>query len=207
MRWVERRVRVVHHVLGIVIGLLPEPLARCVAEMGAVRTRLRTETALGALRTLVAEQLPMLPAPLGFQPHRLGTRNRLRTRQHKMGPDPPSRTSGRRPPLAEPLVPRRQQHFRVLDAPALEAMRPPTRVLPPLDRVSKPRLVDRRAPVRPPEHEQPQVRLHLAVALGHLGEAPGDTLARAVRYWTRNKRRPEGLTRTPKPVSSSSQTM
>jgi len=89
MRWVERRVRLVHHVLGIVIGLLPEQLARCIAEMGAVRTRLHSEAALRALRTLVAEQLPVLPAPLGFQPHRLGTRNRLRARQHKMGPDPP----------------------------------------------------------------------------------------------------------------------
>ena len=90
MRWVERRVRLVHHVLRVVIGLLPEPLARCVAEMGAVRTRLQTETALRALRTRLAEQLPVLPAPLGFQPHRLGTTNRLRARQHKMGPDPPS---------------------------------------------------------------------------------------------------------------------
>ena len=39
MRWVERRVRLVHHVVSIVIGLLPEPLARCIAEMGAVRAR------------------------------------------------------------------------------------------------------------------------------------------------------------------------
>ena len=89
MRWVERRVRLVHHVLSIVIGLLPEQLARCIAEMGAVRTRLETETALRALRTHVAEQLPALPAPLGLRPHRLGTTNRLRARQHNMGPDPP----------------------------------------------------------------------------------------------------------------------
>ena len=89
MRWVERRVRLVHHVLRIVIGLLPEPLARCIAEMGAVRTRLETETALRALRTLVAEQLPALPAPLGFRPHRLRTTNRNRVHQHNMGPDPP----------------------------------------------------------------------------------------------------------------------
>ena len=89
MRWVERRVRLVHHVLTIVIGLLPEPLARCIAEMGAVRTRLETETALRALRTLAAEQLPVLPAPLGFRPHRLYTTNRNRALQHKMGPDPP----------------------------------------------------------------------------------------------------------------------
>ena len=89
MRWVERRVRLVHHVLSIVIGLLPEQLARCIAEMGAVRTRLETETALRALRTLVAAQLPALPAPLGFRPHRLGTTNRNQAPQHNRGPDPP----------------------------------------------------------------------------------------------------------------------
>ena len=89
MRWVERRVRLVHHVLTIVIGLLPQCLARCVAEMGAVRARLDTDTALVALRTLTAAQLPVLPAPLGFHPHRLNTTNRNRARQHKMGPDPP----------------------------------------------------------------------------------------------------------------------
>ena len=89
MRWVERRARLVHHVLRIVIGLLPEPLARCVAERGAVRTRLETETALRALRTLLAEPLPVLPAPLGLRPHRLGTTNRNRAHQHNMGPDPP----------------------------------------------------------------------------------------------------------------------
>ena len=91
MRWVERRVRLVHHVLTIVIGLLPEQLARCIAEMGAVRSRLETETALRALRTLADAQLRTLPAPLGFRPHRLGTTNRNRAPQHKMGPDPPPR--------------------------------------------------------------------------------------------------------------------
>lgn len=89
MRWVERRVRLVHHVLSIVIGLLPEHLVRCIAEVGAVRTQLETESALRALRTLTDAQLPVLPAPLGFHPHRLGTTNRLRARQHNMGPDPP----------------------------------------------------------------------------------------------------------------------
>ena len=89
MRWVARRVRLVHHVLSLVIGLLPEYLARCVAEMGAVRTRLETETALRTLRTLTDAQLRALPAPLGFQPHRLGTTNRNRARQHQRGTDPP----------------------------------------------------------------------------------------------------------------------
>ena len=89
MRWVERRVRLVHHVLTIVIGLLPEHLMRCVAEVGAVRTRLETDIALRTLRVLTAEQLHALPAPLGFQPHRHGATNRNRAHQHKMGPDPP----------------------------------------------------------------------------------------------------------------------
>ena len=89
MRWVRRRVRFVHHVLILVIGLLPEHLARCVAEMGAVRARLDTDTALRALRVLTAAQLPALPAPLGFYPHRLDTTNRNHRLQHKVGPDPP----------------------------------------------------------------------------------------------------------------------
>ena len=38
---------------------------------------------------LTDAQLRVLPAPLGFQPHRLNTTNRLRAPQHKMGPDPP----------------------------------------------------------------------------------------------------------------------
>ena len=89
MRWVRRRIRLVHHVLTIVIGLLPEHLARCVAEMGAVRARLDTDTALRALRLLSAAQLPVLPAPLGFYPHRLDTTNRNHRLQHNLGPDPP----------------------------------------------------------------------------------------------------------------------
>ena len=89
MRWVERRVRLVHHVLSLVIGLLPDLLARCVAEVGAVRTRLETDTALRALRALTDAHLPVLPAPLGLHPHRLSTTNHLRARQHKRRPDPP----------------------------------------------------------------------------------------------------------------------
>ena len=57
-------------------------ILRCVAEMGAVRARLGTDTALRALRTLAAAQLPALPTPLGFHPHRLDTTNRNRAFQH-----------------------------------------------------------------------------------------------------------------------------
>ena len=90
IRWVQRRVRLVHAVLVLVIGLLPEQLERCVAEVGAVRTRLETDSALVALRALTAKQLPALPAPLGFHPHRRGSTIRHRPFQHKMGPDPPA---------------------------------------------------------------------------------------------------------------------
>ena len=89
MRWVERRVRLVHHVLGIVIGLLPDLFARCVAEVGAVRARLETDTALVALRALTGAQLRALPAPLGFHPRRGETTIRNRRFQHKVGADPP----------------------------------------------------------------------------------------------------------------------
>ena len=68
IRWVQRRVRLVHAVLVLVIGLLPEQLERCVAEVGAVRTRLETDSALVALRALTAKQLPALPAPWGSTP-------------------------------------------------------------------------------------------------------------------------------------------
>ena len=90
IRWVRRRVRLVHHALILVIGLLPEPLERCAAEVGAVRARLGTDRALVALRALSAAQLPVLPAPLGFHPRRRETTIRNRRLQHKMGPDPPA---------------------------------------------------------------------------------------------------------------------
>ena len=86
IRWVQRRC-LVHHALLLVIGLL---LERCVAEVGAVRTRLGTDSALVALRALSAAQLPVLPAPLGFHPHRRSATIRHRRFQHKMGPDPPA---------------------------------------------------------------------------------------------------------------------
>ena len=72
-----------------VIGLIPDRLASCAATMGAVRERLGCDSALMALRGLVAEQLQMLSAPLGFQPHGIGVTGRKPAFQHRMGPDPP----------------------------------------------------------------------------------------------------------------------
>ena len=89
MRWVRRRVRLVHNVLARVIGLIPDRLAGCAATMVAVRERLGSERALMALRALVAAQLAMLPAPLGFPPHATAVPGRKPAFQHSMGPDPP----------------------------------------------------------------------------------------------------------------------
>ena len=89
IRWVRRRVRLVHDALVRVIGLIPDKLARCAATMSAVRERLNSDSALMELRGLVAGQLRMLPAPLGFQPHAVGVRGRKPAFQHSMGPDPP----------------------------------------------------------------------------------------------------------------------
>ena len=89
MRWVRRRVRLVHNVLVRVIGLIPDRLGGCAATMGAVRERLGSDSALMKLRDLVAAQLRMLPAPLGFQPHGIGVPGRTPAFQQSMGPDPP----------------------------------------------------------------------------------------------------------------------
>ena len=89
MRWLRWRVRLVYNALSRVIGLIPDKLAGCAATMGAVRDKLKSNSALMALRGLVAGQLQTLPAPLGFQPHGIGARGRKPDFQHSMGPDPP----------------------------------------------------------------------------------------------------------------------
>ena len=90
LRWVRRRVRLIHNVLVRVIGLIPDRLAGCAVLMGAVRERLASDRALMRLRDLVSEQLRTLPAPLGFQPHGLRVGGRKPVFQHSMGPDPPA---------------------------------------------------------------------------------------------------------------------
>ncbi len=90
VRWVRRRVRLVHDVLARIIGLIPDRLAGCAATMVAVRARLGSDRALMALRGLVARQLSALPAPLGFQPRGIGVGGRNPSLQHSMGPDPPA---------------------------------------------------------------------------------------------------------------------
>ena len=76
VRWIRRRLKLVHNALVRVIGLIPDLLAGCAPTMSAVRERLKSDSALMELRGLVAGQLQTLPAPLGFQPHGIDVGNR-----------------------------------------------------------------------------------------------------------------------------------
>lgn len=92
LRWLRRRVRVVHRCLTVAIGLLPDHLAGCLARVTAVREHLGQETVLRALRALTAEQLPYLPTPLGFYPDPIRRGDPTVAVQQPLGPDPPRAT-------------------------------------------------------------------------------------------------------------------
>ena len=93
VRWIRRRLKLVHDALVRVIGLIPDLLAGCAPTMSAVRERLKSDSALMELRGLVAGQLRTLPAPLGFQPHGIDVGNRKPQFQQRAGPDPPPESS------------------------------------------------------------------------------------------------------------------
>lgn len=89
LRWLRRRLRLVHRSLVLVAGLLPDRLAGCAATVTAVRARLGHDAVLMWLRARVAQQLPQLPAPLGFYPSATARGDPAQTIQQPMGPDPP----------------------------------------------------------------------------------------------------------------------
>ena len=89
LRWLRRRVRLVHNALRHVLGLLPDQFARCRPEVAAFRQRLDTTTALLELREVTAPWLSTLPAPLGFRPHGIGAGNQKSAPQQPQGPGPP----------------------------------------------------------------------------------------------------------------------
>ena len=90
VRWVRRRVRLVHAGLAAVIGLLPGLLAGREPTVTSIRSALGTEAALVCLRELAADHLGALPPPLGFGPRPARRRPRATALQHDPGPDPPS---------------------------------------------------------------------------------------------------------------------
>lgn len=90
MRWLRRRIQHVQRCLLLVIGLLPERFSGCTAHIDSFRERLGHEAVLMALRALVDAQLPALPMPLGFSPHRSRRGDLSSSHQHQVGPDPPA---------------------------------------------------------------------------------------------------------------------
>ena len=85
MRWVRRRVLLVQHVLRLVIGLLPQQLSGCRAEITACRKRPGSEAVLVSLRSLTGPWLPAVAAPLGFRPHGIGREHPTGRIQHNLG--------------------------------------------------------------------------------------------------------------------------
>lgn len=89
LRWVRRRVRLVHAGLAAVIGLLPGLLAGSKPTVTSIRSALGTETALVYLRGLARAQVGALPPPLGFGPRPARRRPSSTALQQGAGPDPP----------------------------------------------------------------------------------------------------------------------
>lgn len=89
VKWLRRRVRIVHEILATVIGLLPDTLSGCGPSLEAIRTRLGHSPVLVKLREMCAEQLSKLPSPLGFRRRVFRATSNGRHRQQSTGPDPP----------------------------------------------------------------------------------------------------------------------
>ena len=90
LRWVRRRVKVIHASLNTLKGLMPECLAGCEPTLDAFAEHLGIEAVLQALRQIAALYLASLPAPLGFGPRRARGGEPDRADQHPAGPDPPA---------------------------------------------------------------------------------------------------------------------
>jgi hypothetical protein len=92
LRWLRRRIRLVHAGLAAAIGLLPVLLAKCEPTVPSIRSALGAEVALVCLRDQAALHLGALPPPLGFGPRPLRRRPSPTALQQGTGPDPPSGT-------------------------------------------------------------------------------------------------------------------
>lgn len=89
LRWVRRRVRLVHTVLTILVSLLPDLCLGSPPTVQAFRTRLAYEPVLILLRHRTCVHLQALPRPLGFRPPGEQGGGRKAHFQQRMGPDPP----------------------------------------------------------------------------------------------------------------------
>lgn len=92
LRWLRRRMKLVHAVLAASIGLLPNLLAGCEPTVRSVRSALGTENALVCLRDAAAAHLHALPPPLGFGPRPARRRPSPTALQQDTGTVPPADT-------------------------------------------------------------------------------------------------------------------
>jgi hypothetical protein len=87
MRWTRRRVHLVHTLLEILIGVLPQLLLGCAPTLDAFRARLGCKQVLVQLRETAP--LQQLPRPVGFR-FPPAARGSNRSFQQHSGPDPPA---------------------------------------------------------------------------------------------------------------------
>jgi hypothetical protein len=92
LRWLNRRVQPVLHVLALTVTLLAPLLPGCAPTLAALGSRLGVAAGevLTRLRQELAAHLPALAAPLGFDPRRPRRRGRAGALQQYPGPDPPA---------------------------------------------------------------------------------------------------------------------
>lgn len=89
LRWIRRRVRLVHTVLAVVVSLLPDLCAGSSPTVQSLRIRLGAQPVLVALRELACVHLQGLARPLGLRPPGGAGGGRKARFQQRRGPDPP----------------------------------------------------------------------------------------------------------------------
>ena len=89
LRWIRRRVRLVHTVLAVVVSLLPDLCLGAEPTVQSIRVRLACEPVLIRLRHLACPHLRALPRPLGFCPPDGPGGGRKARFQQRLGTDPP----------------------------------------------------------------------------------------------------------------------
>lgn len=88
LRYLTRLVRDVHRALSAIKGLLPTQFIHA-PTISDFTPLIDSSTVLMSLRDIASRYLPLLPAPLGFNPLAFSTHRTLTPVQHRTGRDPP----------------------------------------------------------------------------------------------------------------------
>lgn len=89
LRWLRRRIDLVHRCLIRMLGLRPDRFVGCATTVTHFRARLGHDAMLMALRGLAVPVLSELPTPVGFSAPVNAGGDPIPTVQQPMGPDPP----------------------------------------------------------------------------------------------------------------------